>query len=107
MEEKPTHDQLMAKLRPKTLTKQIKGQRIIMGCKTSSSSRETFTYGNFEDVWPMDFQFILAIGGYSGARGQNPPEGCEWIKHIKDDDLRYEVRKIDLDGNYREKDDPA
>jgi hypothetical protein len=37
---------------PKSLTKQIPGQRMIMAPKTSSSSRESFTYGNFEEVYP-------------------------------------------------------
>ncbi len=105
MADKLTNEQLMAKLRPKLLTKQIKGQRIIMGRRTSNRSSETFTYGQIEDVWPMTFQFILRIGGYSGAPEQHPPEGYEWIKHFKDDDERYQVKKSDLEGNYREKDD--
>lgn len=88
------------KFGPKSLTKQIPGQRMIMAPKTSSS-RESFTYGNFEEVYPMTFEFVSSIGGFSGARIQTPPNGFEWIesKHTM-----WEVKTNDLNGNFRDAD---
>jgi|SRR5271166_511576 len=103
MNDNLTLEQVTAKLLPKSLTKKIRGQRIIMGRKKSSSSRETFTYGNFEDIHPMSFTFILSIGGHSGAPEQFPPERYEWIEHPTNG-LRYEVKAMDLEGNYKDKD---
>jgi hypothetical protein len=100
-QEEKRQEEPSLKLRDKFLTKQIRGQRIIMARKTSSSSRESFTYGQFEDVYPMPFNFILSVGGYPGAPEQLPPENFEWIRNSRDS-LRYEVLKRDLDGNYRE-----
>jgi hypothetical protein len=99
----PTREQLQAKLTAKLLTKQITGQRSIMAGKASSSSRERFTYGPFQDVYLMTFVFLRSIGGYSGAPLQEPPKGYEWIEHPTNG-LRFEVKAKDLEGNYREKD---
>jgi hypothetical protein len=90
--------ELKKKFGPKFLMKQIRGQRMIMAPKTSSSSRESFTYGNFEEVYPMTFEFVTSIGGFSGASLQTPPDGFEWIRSKH---LGWEVKKSDLDGNYR------
>jgi hypothetical protein len=94
-------EELKKKYGPKVLTKQIPGQQMLMARKTSSSSRESFTYGNFEEVYPITFEFVTSIGGYSGAPLQTPPHGREWIrwKH-----MTWEVKKADLDGSFRDAD---
>lgn len=92
-------EELKKKFGPKVLMKQIRGQRMILARKTSSSSRESFTYGTFEEVYPMAFEFKISIGGFSGAPLQTPPHGFEWIKSKH---MMWEVKKDDLNGNFRE-----
>jgi hypothetical protein len=92
---------LKQKFGPKFLTKQIRGQRMIMAPKQSSSSRESFTYGTFDEVYPMTFELVISIGGFSGAPLQTPPDGFEWIKSKY---MMWEVKKNDLNGNFREAD---
>jgi len=91
-------EELKKKLGRKILTTKISGQQMIMARKTSSSSRESFTYGNFEEVCPMTF---VSIGGFSGAPEQTPPDGFEWIKSKH---VMWEVKKNNLDGNFRNAD---
>jgi|HubBroStandDraft_2_1064218.scaffolds.fasta_scaffold498212_2 hypothetical protein len=83
------------------LTTQIRGQRMILARKASGSSRESFTYGNFEEVYPMTFEFVTSIGGFSGAPEQAPGDGFEWIKSKH---MMWEVKKDDLNGNFRDAD---
>ena len=94
-------EELEKKFGPKFLTKKIPGQRMTMARKTSSSSRESFTYGNFEEVYPLTFEFVISIGGFSGAREQIPPDGFEWIRSKH---MMWEVKKNDLNGNFRDAD---
>jgi hypothetical protein len=105
METKPEgeREELKQKFGEKVLTKQMRGQRMMMAPRRSSSSRELFTYGQFEEVYPMTFEFVISIGGFSGAPEQAPPDGFEWIKSPRQS-LYWEVLKKDLLGNYHSKD---
>src|SRR5271168_3310147 len=94
-------EELKKKFGRKILTTKISGQQMITARKTSSSSRESFTYGNFEEVYPMTFEFVISIGGFSGALEQTPPDGFEWIKSKH---MMWEVKKNNLDGNFRNAD---
>ncbi len=70
---------------------------MIMAPKQSSSSRGIIQiYGTFDEVYPMTFELVISIGGFSGAPLQTPPDGFEWIKSKY---MMWEVKKNDLNGN--------
>ena len=90
-------EELKRRFAPKRLGKQIPGQRLF-----PTSDFKFFRYGNLEQVYPMKFEFVYYFGGFSGAPIQRPPEGFAWIKSTGLQPLFWQVRKQDLDGNYKE-----
>lgn len=47
----------------------------------------------------MTFEFVISIGGFSGAPEQTPQDGFEWIKWKH---MMWEVKKDDLNGNFHD-----
>jgi hypothetical protein len=52
----------------------------------------------------MTFEFVHSFGGYSGAPLRTPPDGYVWIKSSVHPRW-WEVSRMALQGNYREKED--